>query len=117
MSDSMTTPAIQISERAAQAVRESMASEGKSAETSYLRVAVKAGGCSGYSYQLEFVDQSRDGDSVIERDGVRLLVDPKSAVVLSGSELDYTTGLNGKGFVFNNPNATGTCGCGESFSV
>ena len=108
---------IKITAAAAKAAMDTMTQETRDPAQTYLRVGVKAGGCSGYSYQLEFVDQRRDDDRVIERDGVRLLVDPKSEVFLAGTELDYSSGLNGKGFTFNNPNASGTCGCGESFSV
>lgn len=81
-----------------------------------VRLAVKGGGCSGLSYVLEF-GQQRDGDHVIEQDGIRFLMDRKSSIYLKGIVLDYKEGLNSKGFVFQNPNATSTCGCGESFSV
>ena len=122
MSESTSpTPAtevpIRITAAAAKAATETMTAENRDPSGTYLRVGVKAGGCSGYSYQLEFVEDRRDDDRVVERDGLRLLVDPKSEVFLAGTELDYSSGLNGKGFVFNNPNASGTCGCGESFSV
>lgn len=115
MTESAAT-SIKITDAAVQAVRETMAAE-KRDPSSYLRVGVRAGGCSGYSYDLEFTEDRRDDDLVVERDGVRLLLDPKSEMFLRGTELDYSGGLNGKGFVFSNPNATGTCGCGESFSV
>jgi iron-sulfur cluster assembly protein len=82
-----------------------------------LRVGVKGGGCSGLSYSLGFDADVRDGDTVIEQEGIKLMVDGKSLFYLSGTELDFSDGLNGKGFVFNNPNATKTCGCGESFGV
>ena len=117
MNEPMAAPSIQITEAAARAALDTMRADGQSAETTYLRVGVKAGGCSGYSYQLEFTQDRRDTDTVIERQGVRLLVDPKSETFLGGTELDWSGGLNGKGFVFTNPNATGTCGCGDSFSV
>jgi iron-sulfur cluster assembly protein len=81
-----------------------------------LRLAVVGGGCSGLQYKIEFSDK-KDKDNVIERDGVRILVDPKSSIYLKDVVLDFKDGLNGKGFVFENPNATNTCGCGESFSV
>lgn len=86
-------------------------------DTYGLRVGVKGGGCSGLSYSLGFDKEARDGDKSIEIDGVRIFVDPKSLFYLSGTQLDYTDGLNGKGFVFNNPNATKSCGCGSSFGV
>ena len=117
MNEPSTAPSIQITEAAAKAALETMKSDGLPPETTYLPVGVKAGGCSGYSYQLQFTPDRRDDDTVIERDGVRLLVDAKSESFLKGTELDWSGGLNGKGFVFTNPNATGTCGCGESFSV
>ncbi|MEZ4652296.1 MAG: iron-sulfur cluster assembly accessory protein [Candidatus Eisenbacteria bacterium] len=83
----------------------------------YLRIGVRAEGCSGYSCSLSLPEEREDEDRVIEHGGVRLLLDPRSEVFLKGTTLDYTSGLNGKGFVFQNPNASGTCGCGESFSV
>jgi iron-sulfur cluster assembly accessory protein len=81
-----------------------------------LRIGVRAGGCSGMSYMLGF-DAPRPDDKVEEHDGVKILVDPQSAGYLTGMELDYVDGLQGKGFTFKNPNATRSCGCGESFSV
>jgi iron-sulfur cluster assembly protein len=86
-------------------------------DTYGLRVGVKGGGCSGLSYSLGFDKEAREGDKLVEVDGVRIFVDPKSLFYLSGTQLDYTDGLNGKGFVFNNPNATKSCGCGSSFGV
>lgn len=82
-----------------------------------LRVGVKGGGCSGLTYQLGFDGEQKDGDTVIEKNGLKLFVDGKSLFYLSGTVLDFSDGLNGKGFVFNNPNAKRTCGCGESFGV
>ena len=82
-----------------------------------LRVGVKGGGCSGFTYTLGFDAAPRDADTVVELNGVKLFVDGKSLFYLSGTELDFTDGLNGKGFVFNNPNAAKTCGCGDSFGV
>ena len=84
---------------------------------SFIRVGVEGGGCSGLSYKLEFDNQMKDGDQTFEDKGVKIVVDRKSFLYLVGTELEYTGGLNGKGFVFNNPNASRTCGCGESFSV
>lgn len=82
-----------------------------------LRVGVKGGGCSGMTYTLGFDGETKAGDSIIEHDGIKLFIDGKSLFYLTGTELDFSDGLNGKGFVFNNPNATKTCGCGESFGV
>jgi iron-sulfur cluster assembly protein len=82
-----------------------------------LRIGVKGGGCSGLTYTLGFDAESRAGDSMLEFGGVKIYVDMKSNLFLDGTEIDYTDGLNGKGFVFNNPNAKKTCGCGSSFGV
>ncbi len=82
-----------------------------------VRVAVRGGGCSGLMYDLEFDSQIKDGDQVYEDQGVKVLVDKRSLLYLLGTTLDFTDGLNGKGFQFINPNASRTCGCGESFSV
>lgn len=81
-----------------------------------VRLGVKGGGCSGFSYVLDF-DNPREGDNTLEQDGITFFMDRKSSIYLKGIQLDYAAGLKGKGFVFRNPNATSTCGCGESFSV
>ncbi len=82
-----------------------------------LRIGVKGGGCSGLTYDMGFDGEHKDGDTVLSFDDLKLYVDGKSLFYLSGTQLDFSDGLNGKGFVFNNPNATKTCGCGESFGV
>ena len=82
-----------------------------------LRVSVKGGGCSGLTSVLDLVDEPFEGDKVLEQHGIKLFVDRKSYVFLAGTILEYSGGLNGKGFVFNNPNAKTTCGCGTSFGV
>lgn len=82
-----------------------------------LRVGVKGGGCSGFSYTLGFDDTVIETDQVLEVDGVRVVCDPKSFLYLNGTELDFEESLMGRGFKFGNPNASKTCGCGESFSV
>lgn len=83
----------------------------------YLRVSVKGGGCSGLSYDLSLDNEVKDRDTVYEDKGVNILVDNKSLLYLFGTELNFSDGLNGKGFEFINPNATRTCGCGESFAI
>ncbi|MCX6148946.1 MAG: iron-sulfur cluster assembly accessory protein [Ignavibacteriales bacterium] len=82
-----------------------------------LRIGVKGGGCSGLSYSMGFDTTVKDGDKIIQFEELKLLVDGKSLFYLTGTELDFSDGLNGKGFVFNNPNAAKTCGCGQSFGV
>ncbi len=82
-----------------------------------VRVAVKGGGCSGLTYDLDITDQELESDKVVEQHGVKVMVDKKSYIFLVGTELEFSDGLNGKGFVFTNPNAKKTCGCGTSFSV
>ena len=106
---------INISEEAADHVRVFAQQSGK--PDSNLRVAVKGGGCAGMTYVLDLIDEPREDDKVIEEHGMRLFVDKKSYIFLAGTILEYSGGLNGKGFVFNNPNAKTTCGCGTSFSV
>ena len=83
----------------------------------FLRVGVKSGGCSGLEYKLDFDTVEKEGDQVFEDKGVKVVVDMKSLLYLYGTELDYSGGLNGKGLSFNNPNASRTCSCGESFAV
>ncbi len=92
-----------------------MDEEGK--PNSFIRVGVQGGGCSGLMYQLNFDNQISEDDREFEDNGVKVVVDKKSYLYLIGTVLDYSGGLNGKGFVFQNPNADRTCGCGESFSV
>ena len=94
-----------------------MTEEGFDATTDFVRVGVKSGGGSGLSYELTFDNSAADTDKVFEDNNVRIIVDKKSFLYLVGTTLEYSGGLNGKGFVFNNPNAQRTCGCGESFSL
>ena len=94
-----------------------MTEEGYDASKDYVRVGVKSGGCSGLSYELKFDNKKEESDKVFEDNDVRIIVDKKSFLYLVGTALEYSGGLNGKGFVFNNPNAQRTCGCGESFSL
>ncbi|MGA7722645.1 MAG: iron-sulfur cluster insertion protein ErpA [Ignavibacteriaceae bacterium] len=116
MSNTQTEAEIKITEKAASEVQNIM-KENSIPEGYGLRVGVKGGGCSGLTYTLGFDAEAKEGDTVIDQNGVKLFVDGKSLFYLSGTELDFTSGLSGKGFVFNNPNATKTCGCGDSFGV
>lgn len=94
-----------------------MSEDGYNTENDYVRVGVKSGGCSGLSYELKFDKSLQEDDKVFEDNAVKIAVDKRSFLYLVGTTLEYSGGLNGKGFVFNNPNANRTCGCGESFSL
>jgi len=94
-----------------------MQEDGFDIQQDFVRVGVKSGGCSGLSYDLHFDKKSQEDDKIFEDNDVKLIVDKKSFLYLIGTTLEYSGGLNGKGFVFNNPNAQRTCGCGESFSL
>lgn len=107
---------ITITEKAKSRVLEIMKAENYD-PTYFVRVAVESGGCSGLSYKLNFDNEEKKGDQVFEVEGIKICLDIKSYLYLAGTELDYSDGLNGKGFEFHNPNATRTCACGESFSV
>ena len=107
---------ITVSENAKkQAIR--LMEEGESPKDSFIRVGVKGGGCSGLSYDLTFDHVTTDYDKIFEDKGIKIVCDKKSILYLAGTELDFSGGLNGKGFIFKNPNANRTCGCGESFSL
>ena len=108
---------IKVSDIAKKKVVSLMEEEGFNAQKDYVRVGVKSGGCSGLSYDLKFDNAATEIDKVFEDNGVRVIVDKKSFLYLVGTTLEYSGGLNGTGFVFNNPNASRTCGCGESFSL
>ena len=107
---------IVLTEKAVEMVKQVRAKEGFS-EAHALRVAVVGGGCSGFSYHLDFDDGRQEGDVVIEYDGVRVVVDPTSAQYLEETEIDFVSSLHGGGFKFSNPRAKQTCGCGSSFSA
>jgi iron-sulfur cluster assembly protein len=107
---------ITVTENAKQHALQLIAEE-KHPEGTFIRVGVEGGGCSGLSYKLEFDHTMKDGDQTFEDKGIKIVVDRKSFLYLVGTELEYSGGLNGKGFEFKNPNASRTCGCGESFSV
>jgi iron-sulfur cluster assembly protein len=106
---------ITISNNAIVKIKDILTAEQK--PDSFLRVGIKGGGCSGFSYILDLADKQSENDQVLDYEGVKVLIDNKSMIYLAGTELDYTDGLNGAGFVFNNPNAVKTCGCGNSFAV
>ena len=108
---------IKGSESAKLKVSSLMKDEGFDPLVDFVRVGVKSGGCSGLSYELKFDKFKLDDDKIYTDNSVRILVDKKSLLYLIGTTLEYSGGLNGKGFVFNNPNANRTCGCGESFSL
>lgn len=108
---------IKVADTAKKKVVELMKDDGFNPSSDYVRVGVKSGGCSGLSYDLKFDNEQQEEDKVFEDNGVRIIVDKKSFLYLIGTTLEYSGGLNGAGFVFNNPNANRTCGCGESFSL
>ena len=108
---------IKVSDIAKKKVVQLMTDDGFDALTDFVRVGVKSGGCSGLSYDLTFDNKKEENDKVFEENDVKIIVDKKSFLYLVGTTLEYSGGLNGKGFVFNNPNANRTCGCGESFSL
>ena len=107
---------ITISDLAKNRIVHLRSEEGRS-EEHQVRVSVKGGGCSGLMYDLSFDNQEFEGDHVFEDKGIKILVDKKSLIYLMGTTLDFSDGLNGKGFQFINPNASRTCGCGESFAI
>jgi iron-sulfur cluster assembly protein len=108
---------IKVSETAKSKVLQLMHDDGFDPTNDFVRVGVKSGGCSGLSYDLKFDKSQSEGDKLFEDNGVKIVVDTKSFLYLIGTTLEYSGGLNGAGFVFNNPNANRTCGCGESFSL
>lgn len=109
--------AITLSEQAAEEVRKFLTEEGLEAEVSGLRVAVVPGGCSGFEYSLTLEEKGEEDDFVLDTRGIRLFVDPFSAQYLEGTRIGYKSSFQGTGFTFENPNATGGCGCGSSFAV
>ena len=110
--------AIHVSDQAKIKVQQLLKEAGVSDDPSYfLRVSVVGGGCSGLSYKLDFDNESKPNDQVFEDNGMKIVTDMKSLLYLVNTTLEFSDGLNGKGFYFNNPNASRTCGCGESFAV
>ena len=108
---------IKVSDTAKKKIIDLMKDDGFDAAHDYVRVGVKSGGCSGLEYVLKFDNQKTDTDQIFEDNNIKIIIDKKSILYLAGTTLEYSGGLNGKGFVFNNPNASRTCGCGESFSL
>ena len=108
---------IKVSDTARKKIVDMMKDDGFDAAKDYVQVGVKSGGCSGLSYELKFDNQIGENDKVFEDNDVKIAVEKKSFLYLAGTILEFSGGLNGKGFVFNNPNASRTCGCGESFSL
>jgi len=107
---------IELTDKGAEKVREFLAAQAEPAATAGLRVGVRGGGCSGFQYMLAF-DEQRDGDTVVESQGIRLLVDSDSAPYVRGATVDFVEGLQGAGFKVDNPNVVAACGCGSSFRV
>ena len=114
-----TTPDIEltVTDNAAVEVRKFMEAEGVTGEQGGLRVSVQPGGCSGFKYSLVIEDKNAEDDFVLDNDGFKVFVDPFSAQYISGVTIDYVSSMQGSGFTFKNPNATGGCGCGSSFSA
>ena len=108
---------IKVSESAKKKIAALMSDEGFDNLQDFVRVGVKSGGCSGLSYELKFDKAKAEDDKLFEDNDVKIVVDKRSVLYLAGTVLEFSGGLNGKGFVFNNPNAQRTCGCGESFSL
>ena len=115
--DKIKITMIKVSDTARIKIVDMMKDDGFDAAKDYVRVGVKSGGCSGLSYELKFDKQIGENDKVFEDNDVKIAVEKKSFLYLAGTILEFSGGLNGKGFVFNNPNASRTCGCGESFSL
>ncbi len=110
----MDTNILVVSDKASEKMLSILNEQGRDAEG--IRVAVVGGGCSGLSYKIEF-SQKKENDNVLDFQKFKIFIDPKSSIYLSGVHIDFSDGLNGKGFIFKNPNASNTCGCGESFSL
>ena len=108
---------IELTENAAREVNTIIEQQELDLEKVRLRVGVKGGGCSGFSYLLDLTEQERETDEVFELNGIKVVCAPKSYLYLNGTKIDFKDEIMGRGFVFNNPNATATCGCGSSFSA
>ena len=112
-----STEVVKLTENAAREVRTIIDQQELDAEKVRLRVGVKGGGCSGFSYLLDLTETQKETDEVFEQHGIKVIVDPKSLLYLNGTVIDFRDEIMGRGFVFQNPNATTTCGCGSSFSA
>ncbi len=108
---------VELTERAAKEVKTILDQQKRDAENTYLRVGVKGGGCSGFSYALDLTEVKGENDELWDSRGVKMICDPKSQIYLEGTTVDFKDEIMGRGFVFNNPNATNTCGCGSSFTA
>jgi len=115
--DATQEQAVILTELAAKEVRTIVASQELDTEKVRLRIGVKGGGCSGFSYLLDLTETQKDTDEVFEQHGIKIIIDPKSLLYLAGVTIDFKDEIMGRGFVFNNPNASSSCGCGSSFSV
>jgi iron-sulfur cluster assembly accessory protein len=115
--DTSAPSTVILSEGAAREIRNIIQQQELEADKIRLRVGVKGGGCSGFSYLLDLTESQKDTDEVFEQHGIKIVVDPKSLLYLSGTTIDFKDEIMGRGFVFQNPNATATCGCGSSFSA
>lgn len=115
--DTAQSSPVTLTEVAANEIKTIVEQQELDAEKVRLRVGVKGGGCSGFSYILDLTEKERDTDEVFEQHGVKVIIDPKSLLYLEGVQIDFREEIMGRGFVFNNPNATATCGCGSSFSA
>ncbi len=109
--------AIHLTETAAREIKTIVEQQELDAEKIRLRVGVRGGGCSGFNYLLDLTEQQRENDEIFEEHGIKIVCDPKSYLYLNGTTIDFKDEIMGRGFVFNNPNATSTCGCGSSFSA
>jgi iron-sulfur cluster assembly protein len=112
-----TTNSIHLSESAAREINNIVQQQELDASKIRLRIGVKGGGCSGFSYLLDLTESQKDSDEVFEQHGIKIIVDPKSLLYLNGTTVDFKDEIMGRGFVFQNPNATSSCGCGSSFSA
>lgn len=110
-------PGVILTEGAAREILSIIEQQELDAETVCLRVGVKGGGCSGFSYVLDLTEKRKDSDELFDQHGIRVICDPKSLLYLGGTTVDFKDEIMGRGFVFNNPNATSSCGCGSSFSA